>query len=198
HEEEQLLQLVRSAKLSWLGVALLLQAATYILHGEIWCITARMAGTHLHRPLLYKLSLAKLFIYQAISSAGMSGTVVVAQALERQGLNRGEVRAGILINTTSFFIAYVVALIGALGVIFYSGHAHSWILWTTTVFILLGTGLTVGMFALTGKKIAKIPARFQHLKIVREPVSLMQDADPKLVRNVRLQTITSLYQLLTF
>src|SRR5215510_387487 len=69
-EEQEFLQLLRSAHLSWLGLALLLQAGTYIAHGEIWWITARMAGTHLHRPLLYKLSLAKLFIDQAMPSAG--------------------------------------------------------------------------------------------------------------------------------
>ena len=198
HEEEQFLQLVRSAHMSWLAIALVLQAVTYVAQGEIWRITARMSGTHLQRPLLYKLSLAKLFIDQAIPSAGMSGTVVVAQALEREGLNRHAVRAGILVNTTSFFIAYVASLIVALGVVIHAGHAHRWILWTTIVFILAGTALTVAMIVFTGKRIAKLPERLQRLKVIREPLSLIQDADPKLVRSVRLQTIASLYQLLTF
>jgi len=198
HEVGEFMHLVRGATWSWLGIALVLQAGTYIAQGEIWWIIGRTAGKHLHRPLLYKLSLAKLFIDQALPSAGMSGTVVVAQALEREGLNRHAVRAGILINTTSFFIAYVISLLVALALVIYSGYDRSWILWTTILFIVLGTGLTVGMFLLTGKRIAKVPERFQHIKVVREPMTLMQDADPKLVRNFRLQSITTFYQLLTF
>src|SRR5439155_4210846 len=44
-----------------------------------------MAGTPLAVTLVYKLTLAELFFDQALPSAGLSGTVVVAQALAEQG-----------------------------------------------------------------------------------------------------------------
>src|SRR5437867_13212307 len=65
--------------------ALTLQAATYLAQGEIWRSVGRMAGTPLAVTLVYKLTLAKLFFDQALPSAGLSGTVVVAQALAEQG-----------------------------------------------------------------------------------------------------------------
>jgi di/tricarboxylate transporter len=74
--------------------------------------------------LVYKLALAKLFFDQAIPSAGLSGSVVVAQALEEQGtLTRSAVLAAAMVNTTSFFIAYGIALAAAIMVLSLLRHA---------------------------------------------------------------------------
>jgi uncharacterized membrane protein YbhN (UPF0104 family) len=100
-EEQAFVRLAREAKPFWLGAALALQAATYLAQGEIWRIVGRKAGRSLSLPLVYKLALAKLFVDQAIPSAGVSGTVVVAQALERGALPRSAVLAGVVVNTKS-------------------------------------------------------------------------------------------------
>jgi lysylphosphatidylglycerol synthase-like protein len=82
-----------------------------------------MVGRRLRLPFVYKLALAKLFVDQALPSAGVSGTVVVAQVLERSALGREAVLAGIVVNTTSFFIAYTGAIAVALAIC-YQFHLH--------------------------------------------------------------------------
>jgi len=121
-EEKAFVRLAREAKPLWVLAALTLQAATYLAQGEIWRSVGRMAGTPLAVTLVYKLTLAKLFFDQALPSAGLSGTVVVAQALAEQGaLPRSAVFAGAVVNTTSFFIAYATALAAAITILFFWG-----------------------------------------------------------------------------
>jgi Mg2+-importing ATPase len=148
--------------------------------------------------LLYQLSLSKLFIDQAIPSAGMSGTVVVAKSLEGKGLPRSAVVAGVVVNTTSFFIAYVLSLAVALIIVLKDGRASSLTVSASILFMLLGVLLTAGMLALTGKHIGWIPQRYRRFRIVENALKDANDADSQLVRDVRLQTIASFYQLLTF
>ena len=83
-EEKAFVGMAREARPLWVLAALMLQAATYLAQGEIWRTVGRTAGIPLALPLVYKLALAKLFFDQALPSAGLSGTIVVAQALEER------------------------------------------------------------------------------------------------------------------
>ena len=70
------------AKPWWLVLAVCLQGATYLAQGEIFRRVPRAAGYHLPLTAAYELSLTKLFIDQALPSAGIGSTIVVARALE--------------------------------------------------------------------------------------------------------------------
>lgn len=197
-EELKFFRIIREIRPAWLAVALAMQAGTYFAQAEIWRTIARKAGAMLPLSLLYKLSLSKLFMDQAIPSAGMSGTVVVAKSLAGRGLSNGAVVAAMVINTTSFFIAYVMALAAALAIVIQSGRASSVIVTASVAFMVLGTTLTAGMLALTGKNIFWIPKRLRRFQMVQNALKDARNANSSLVRNQRLQTIASLYQLLTF
>ena len=192
------LQLVRKVNSWWLVAALIAQAGTYFTQAEIWRAVARMAGARLPVSLLYKLALSKLFVDQALPSAGVSGTVVVAKSLSGSGLSNGAIVAAVVINTTSFFSAYVAALALALVIVVASGHASPLIVSVSLAFMVLGTGLTAGMLALTPERLARIPKRIQRWKFVRKALDDARNADSRLVRDPRLQGIASCYQLLTF
>jgi len=189
---------LRRIRPTWLAAALAVQAGTYLAQGEIWRAIGRKAGSLLPRSMLYKLSLSKLFVDQAIPSAGVSGTVVVAKSLSGLGLSKTAVVAGVVINTTSFFIAYVAALAVALAIVIKSGHASSLIVSASLLFMLLGIALTAGMLAVTGKHISRIPKRLHRFQIVQNALKDARNASTKLVHSVWLQTVASCYQLLTF
>jgi P-type Mg2+ transporter len=193
-----LFQLMRKVDPRWLAAALIAQTGTYFTQAEIWRIVGRKTGTLLPMSLLYKLALSKLFVDQALPSAGVSGTVVVAKSLSGRGLSNGAVVAAVVINTTSFFSAYVVALAVALVIVIESGRASSLIVSVTLVFMLLGAGLTAGMLALTPKRLSRIPKRIQRFQFVQNALKDAQNADSNLVRDKRLQSISAFYQLLTF
>ncbi len=193
-----LFQLMRKARPRWLAAALIAQAGTYFTQAEIWRTVGRKTGKLLPMSLLYKLALSKLFIDQALPSAGVSGTVVVAKSLSRRGLSNGAVVAAVVINTTSFFSSYVAALAVALAIVIKSGRASSVIVSASLAFMILGAGLTAGMLALTGERLSRIPKRIQRFPFVQNALKDARNADSKLVRNISLQAVAVFYQLLTF
>jgi Mg2+-importing ATPase len=68
-------------------------------------------------PDAFELGLAKLFADQALPSAGVSSSVLVARALEERGLPQPAVRAAVLVNIASYHLAYVIALTPALAIV---------------------------------------------------------------------------------
>lgn len=105
-EGRELIDVAGRAKPWWLALAVCLQGATYLAQGEIFRRVPRAAGYHLPLTAAYELSLTKLFIDQALPSAGIGSTIVVA--LERRAVPRAVVAAGMVINIASYHEAYVV------------------------------------------------------------------------------------------
>lgn len=197
-EEESFVRLTRQAQPAWLIAALALQAVTYVSQGEIWRLVGRAAASPVSLLLAYKLALAKLFFDQAIPSAGLSGTLAVARLLEQDGLPRPAVLASVAINTSSFFIAYAVALGAALAILFHAGRARSFIILPSVVFLLLTVLLTAGVLAFPGKDLAGNRHGILGHRLVRNALSGVKDADPRLVRSPQLQALASVYQLSIF
>ena len=73
-EGREFVEVAERAKPWWLVLAVCVQAATYIAQGEIFRRVPRAAGYHLPPTAAYELSLAKLFIDQALPSAGVGST----------------------------------------------------------------------------------------------------------------------------
>ena len=109
-EGRELIDVAGRAKPWWLVLAVCLQGATYLAQGEIFRRVPRAAGYRLPLTAAYELSLAKLFIDQALPSAGIGSTIVVAKALERRAVPRAVVAASMVINIASYHAAYVVCL----------------------------------------------------------------------------------------
>jgi Mg2+-importing ATPase len=196
-EHKEFFRLAREAKLSWLLLAILLQAGTYFAQGRIWTAIGKAAGRHLPFVLVYKLALAKLFVDQALPSAGISGTVVVAQVLEKRELPRPAVLAGVVINTTSFFMAYATALLGA-ALVLLVRQPNAFIFISSLLFVAFCIAVPYGLMKVAGKDAPKKPGWLVRNHVVQNALNIMQDADPELVRNRRLQFVASIYQLLTF
>src|SRR5512135_1816020 len=80
-EARELVHLTEQAEPWWMIVALALQAATYAAQGEVLACVSRAGGFPLRLATWYELSVAKLFVDQAVPSVGVSGMVVVARSL---------------------------------------------------------------------------------------------------------------------
>src|SRR5581483_8422688 len=119
----QLLELARSARPAWLLLALVLQALTYLAQGESYRVVTRSARAPLGHWEAYRLSLARLFVDQALPLAGVSGTLVVAQALEAKGLKRGIVMASVVVDFAGNYFAFALTITLALALAFVLGKA---------------------------------------------------------------------------
>jgi P-type Mg2+ transporter len=152
-EEREFAQLVESAQPAWLVVAAALQAATYIAQAEVFRAAIPMAAQgSLSRAWLYELGLTKLFLDQALPSAGVSSTVMIVKALESRHLSRGVAAACAMINVASYHAAYVMALCAALAITSMLRET-SWVLLSLSgFFIVFAIAMSVGITVLAGRQ----------------------------------------------
>lgn len=197
-EEQAFVHLTRQANPFWMVAALALQAGTYLAQGEIWRRVGKSSGSTLPVWAAYRLALIKLFIDQALPSAGYSGAVVVARMLLRHKLRRSVVSSILVISATSFFFAYAASLLGALGILFYNGHITAIMAIPAILFMVSCLALAIAMIVSSGRDLAGELGRFGQSAVVQSALSAMKEAEPELARNTRLQLRATFYQLATF
>jgi Mg2+-importing ATPase len=194
-QEREFARLLEDAQPAWIGVAVVLQAATYLAQAEVFrAAIPRRAHVSLTRGWLYELSLTKLFLDQALPSAGVSSTVVIAKALESRGASRAAATACAMINIASYHAAYVVALLAALAITV-ALRETSWILVSLSVaFIAFASAMTIGVTVLAGRR-ARPGSIVTRVPGTKGVVRFLQDSDGALVRDRRILGTTTAWQL---
>ena len=185
-EERAFIDIVERAAPSWLIVATVLQATTYAAEGQVWRMVARTVGAPLGFWDAYRLSLAKLFVSQALPSAGLSGTVVAARALSQRGFSRATVMGGFVVDVASYYGAYAVSLGVAMAFAAVSGHSSIAILSIAAVVAGFAIAMTVMLLVFAGRE---PPARLRNLvpfSFAERGLDLIRDADTSLTRDPRL------------
>jgi Mg2+-importing ATPase len=195
-EERAFYGLVRAARPSWLLVAFALQAATYVLQGEIWRVVTRAAGTRLTTSTASWLSVGKLFVDQALPTGGLSGNLLMVRALGGRGVPLPVVMAGVVVDTASCFASYVLGLIAAISISLVHHQASALIVGASIPFALIGAAATVGVLALAGSPGGGRVGRFaSRLGPLRTALDACRQADPELSRRVDILVKTCGYQL---
>ena len=179
----------------WFGLAVVLQVGTYGAEGMVYRTVARAGGASLGLATAFRLSLAKLFIDQAVPSAGWSGTAVLTSALQRCGMPRPVVAAGIVVDLSSYYAAYVLCLTMALVIIAIRGEANTIVVVVCLAFFVFATTLTVLILRLAGRGTWKVPPWLEKIGILRIVVSFVRDANPGLARSPVLLLKATAYQL---
>jgi Mg2+-importing ATPase len=181
----------------WLLLALGLQAATYLAQAEVFRGAPQAAGSPLPRRWLYQLSVTKLFLDQALPSAGLSSTVVVTKALQQRGVPRDVAAAGAMISIASYHAAYVVTLLVALAISAILGQTNVFILLVSVLCLAFAIALTAALLALAGRR-TRAETRLTRLPLVKGVVGFLEDANPALTRSPRLLTEATLWQMAIF
>jgi Mg2+-importing ATPase len=194
-EERAFVGLLERADPWWLIVAVLLQAGTYLAQGAIWRLVGDTAGAHLSRKAAFELSLAKLFADQALPSAGLSSSILIARALEQRHVPPPAVKASVLINIASYHLAYVVALAGAVVIVAWHEQTNALVVVTAALFLLFSLGLSAAVLALSGHRHERLADKLRTFPVVRKALDFLAGADPRLVRSPRMLTETIALQL---
>jgi len=193
-EAQDFARLAERAEPWWLILAVVLQMGTYVAAGQVFRRAARAGGHSLSLATACRLSLTKLFADQAVPSAGLSGTVVLANGLAQRGIPRPVAAAGIVVDLVSYYLAYVLSLALALVIIAVRGEASTIILLVSLVFFLFGIGLSAGVLALSGRN-RRVPRQLAWLRPLRTVLDFIEQADPRLARSTRLLLQAGAYQL---
>jgi uncharacterized membrane protein YbhN (UPF0104 family) len=192
-EQRQLLQVAQSAQPAWLLLALLLQALTYLAQGESYRVVTRTARAPLGHWEAYRLSLARLFVDQALPLGGVSGTLVVAQALEAKGLKRGIVMAAVVVDFAGNYSAFALTITVALVLAFVLGKAGAFIVTVAVVFLLFCLGCIAGALALSGRR--SLPRPLARVPLVGRGLKLIEHADARYAHRPALIAQSAALQL---
>lgn len=196
-EEQEFVRIVEQAEPGWLVVAVLLQAGTYLAQAEVFRAVPMSSRIALPRGWLYQLSLAKLFIDQALPSAGLSSTLVIVKALEARGVRRPAAAACAMINIASYHTAYIVTLIAALAITSVLREASVVLVSVSLLFIAFALAMTIGVIVLAGRR-AKPNGLVTRLPGIRNAIEFLERSDAALVRNRRLLTVATARQIAIF
>jgi len=185
-EERAFVRVVQDAKPWWLAVAVFLQVSTYVAQGGIWRLVARATERPLSRRAAIELSLAKLFAEQALPSAGLSSSVLIAKALDQRRFSPAAVKAAVLINIASYHLAYIIALSGALAILAWRRQENPVVILTAVLFLLFSIGLSVVILAMAGRPVAQANLIARRFQAAQTTLAFVSGADGQLVRNPRV------------
>ena len=195
-EGEEFLRTVARVEPVWLLTAAGLQAATYLAEAQGWRRVARAALFPLPLATAYQLSLAKLFIDQALPSGGISGTVFFARALEELGMPRPAVMAGVVVDIATYYGTYVICLAAALVVTLVRKEATVLVGVLTGVFAVFAVGI-IGARAFRPRRGSHQP-QARARPPARRLLRFLEDADPHLARSPRVLLAAGAWQLSVF
>ncbi|MGN6385078.1 MAG: magnesium-translocating P-type ATPase [Verrucomicrobiota bacterium] len=197
-EAREFVMLARSSQPWWLLVAVLLQAGTYFAEGQVYRCVASAANFPLALPTVYKLSLAKLFVDQALPSAGVSGNVMVASFLERRGMPRPVVAASVVINLVAYYGVYVMGLVTALILAVVHDEVSRIIFEVALGFCCYAIAVTLILVGFAGRKLPESVRRIVRFRLFQKTLDFLENADRDLTHNIRVLLISSGYQLSIF
>jgi glycosyltransferase 2 family protein len=191
-------ELAREAEPIWLVVAGLCQVATYVCATAVWHQTLREAGTPRRLAALVPLGLAKLFTDQALPSGGISGTLLVIGGLARRGVPTRIGMAALLVGLVSFYAAYLIAVSGALAILWRHHAVGPILLAGVSVLCVIAAGVPAAV--LVARRWAR-PPLLSYLDRIPGLAALLQsvaEAPADLLQRPRLVAIAILLQLAIF
>lgn len=194
-QARQLWDLLQHVRPTWLGIAIGWQILTYGAQAEVWRLVARAAREPIQWRKAWQLSIAKLFIDQALPSAGLASSAVSVEALRGWGMSQPHALAAAALNLVSYNLSYVAALVVALGYGLMFGHTNIWIMGLGVLFTLFCLGTSAAILALGGRPGWKDRWRVMRWPGVRDALEFVREADPELTRRPALIAATTSYQL---
>ena len=194
----ELVRVVRRIEPVWLAVALLLQLGTYASQAAIWRVMGRVASSAISARFAFQLSVAELFMDQALPSGGASGTAFVARVLRNRGYPADVISAGVVARVAAYSAGYALALGTALLLLWtdepWGGSA---VRAGTAMFCVVSALITVLLPQLTGRQLGARWPRLAKLWGVRRALAFVDGASPLLARSPRLLIGASALQVLT-
>jgi uncharacterized protein (TIRG00374 family) len=179
-EVRPIVKTLGNARPGLLVIGIVLQAATYLAQGESWRLVTRRADESFSSWDAFQISLAKLFVDQALPSSGVSGTVVAVGGLEARGVAKPIAIAAMVASGVGYHSAYLVALYAALAIAVATGKAGLWVLAPAAILTAYSTLMIAVLLHHTGRR---KKSWLDRVPIVRRAAEALADGDRALSRD---------------
>jgi len=190
-EARRFAALAEHAEPGWVILALVLQLATYACAGAIWRPVAASAGYRLRLLQLARLAIEKLSVDQLMPTGGMSGNLVIARAMRRQGLPGSVVTEALMIDVLAYYAAYA-AVTGIAFLVLWAHHEVApFVLVLVVVFCFLLAAVPAIAWWVIEHRDWKPGPRFARIQIVGDLFRALEGVSPDRIRSPRLLTIAT-------
>jgi uncharacterized membrane protein YbhN (UPF0104 family) len=140
-ELEKLSQLIRHIRPIYLLAAVGLQTLTYFCAAAVWYVALKRRVHGITISMLVPVALAMLFFNQAFPTAGVSGSIVVVQALRRRRVPTNVAMAALVIGLMTTYVAYLLAVLTSLALLIAYYEVSRWLITLTGIFALAAVGI---------------------------------------------------------
>lgn len=184
-QAREFIRLTEKAQPLWVIAAFALQASTYAAQGEVFRAVAHVRQFALRIAATYRVSLIKLFVDQAFPSAGLSGTMAAARALERYDMPGPLIATSVIVSIVSYQIAYAFGVLTALPIVMLHRRASALVVTMALVFALLVLSWSAVVLLLS-KRSAALPAWIVRLRPLRSLLEFVRRADVSITHDPRV------------
>jgi uncharacterized membrane protein YbhN (UPF0104 family) len=193
-EIAETITLIRGVQTRWLLLAAGLEGLTYVMAAAVWHLALEANHHHQSMRSLMALVLAMLVSNQAVPSVGVSGGLVVVEALVRRGVPEAAVMSALLLGLVSAYAAFLTAL-AVVGFWMRPSHgAHTLMVGATIAFTLMAGAVTSAVFG-----VGRLPQvwrrRLSRWPVVGASVEGLADAQTAPLREPRLFFKATAFQL---
>lgn len=197
-ETRELLRLLREIRPGWVAAAAVLQAATYACDASIWRRVLARAAAPQPFGRMCRLSIARLFVGQALPSGGLSGDLLVVRALSRYGVASDVSTTALLLNLFGFYAAFAGCALLAAIVFYASGTLSGPILGIAIPFSVLVVGIPGLIAWLVRSERSARRTFWRRVPLLGRMLETLGRARPELLRDRRLLGLAVGLQTATF
>lgn len=190
--------LARGLQPEWMVVAVALQAGTYVASAGVWQRVLGAAGSPCPLRSLVPLGLAKLFTDQALPSAGLSGTMLLARGLARRRVPVQIATQTLLVTVCSFYAAYLAAVLVALGLLWLRHAVRFGLIAAAGIFSVAAVTIPTAVLWLKRWGMRSPPAWLARRPDLAALLETIASAPDDLLRSKTLLAQTFLLQLSVF
>lgn len=194
-EAAEFWRLLRNIEPGWVLVAAICQAATYHCETQVWRTVTIAAGTPVRLSTAWQLSIAKLFVDQAVPTGGLSGTLVYVEGLRRAGLERRVAFSGVVVDAFSYYCAYALCVAVALVVAAAQDNLNGPLAAIATAFAMLSTAFALAVLMQFGLRQGPLRRALERLHVIGRVMKVLQEIDPKLAHDPRVLARALLWQI---
>ena len=179
-------KLLTEAKPLWLGVAALLQLATYVGLAAQWWLVLRRGRTPEEGGDLFRLTLAKHFADQVIPTAGVSGNVILVDRLVHLGVPRTNAVAALLLQIIAYYLSYALGALWVLIVLWWKSRSSLLLTLAVLVFLIVAGGIPLLVLWLHRRGQERIPKWIAKWSKAKRFFELIGEASGGLIRDPSL------------
>lgn len=182
----------------WLPLVILLQLATYGCVGMAWNTILRTGGQRVRLRELSRMAVEKLSVDQLVPAVGLSGNLVVFQAMKRSGIPHARALETILVNILAHYIAYAWVALAAWITLWRFHDTTSLTLSLLGGFAAIVLTVPVGIIWWMARKDRPLPAWMGRIRSLRRMHADIREVSPDRVFAPFLLVIATLLNLSIF